>query len=124
MPKFAIGDKVRDRYTGAEGVIVAARPAAAETPGYAVEWLDAVGHIAGYTFDESRLILIETSRIRDEIDRQQQPELRHSMPIRQPADLRREPDDDEELGNTRAHGDPVGDDELGRTESLNDEAAT
>lgn len=56
MAKFQVGDKVRDRHTGAEGCVTVF-----DEGGVTVEWLDATRRLCIHTFNERRLLLVETA---------------------------------------------------------------
>ena len=70
MAKFQVGDKVRDRYTGAEGTVTIYTEGANEEPAIVtVEWIDALNRIEIRTFDAPRLLLVETAAAAGEGER-------------------------------------------------------
>ena len=59
MSVFPEGDKVRDRHTGAEGIVTVY-----SEEGVTVEWLDVLRRLCTHTFNERRLLLVETAAAR------------------------------------------------------------
>lgn len=81
MAKFQEGDKVRDRYTYAEGIVTGISEAVG--PLITVEWLDRLGRRQVETFNERRLVLIETAAVASEGERVERRQVDDDEPERE-----------------------------------------